>query len=508
LGYLSGELEFSTALANLDKMPKQKEFVTALVSNTSPYFSAAYYGGQGSGKSVSLCTAAITNCLVEPNGLSFIGRLNMPALETTTMRTFLEMVDPKWGDWQEAKKIWTFKNGHDVIFRHLDITDPKVVGHIKSLNLSRAYIDEGSEVPEEVYFLLIGRMRRKTAKRRTIGIASNPAGHDWGWRHFFDPTRKKDLREKNLGVTASTMENCFLPAEYVENMLSTYPPDWADRFIYGSFADFSDLVFKEFTEPSHAWDDTKHWEVFGGERVPPDDWPIIVGMDIGGGEEGDPWAIPIIAVAPDGRLYQFAEVYGSGLRIKPIADQLHELMGRHPLDGIAYDYAQRAAALELEEHGIGGQPAIKEVRPGLFKTEQYVHVDPRLRHPFNENISGSPRFFISASCKHSIREMAAYKWAKDRSGNPKFEPAHENSHSPSAIRYAIHTFRPDPKEIIPAKKWERPGVPLQSRIYWQQKEVNDDRQKKIERWRRTPFLSTRRGVSFERDRTVSEWTKR
>lgn len=460
MGYLSGELDFKAAVDNLPRMPKQRQFVS------SNHFATAYVGGQGSGKSVALCTSIILNAANDPNGFSLVGRLNMPALETSTMKTFLEMVPREWGEWYEQKKVFKFENGHETVFKHLDISDPKIVGHIKSMNLSAAYVDEASEISEEIYFLLIGRLRRKTAPRRILRITSNPAGHDWMWRNFFDPDRREKLKGSNLGITASTMENCFLPPEYVEHMLNTYPPDWADRFIYGSFADFSDLVFKEFTEQTHVWDEAKHWEVFAGERNPPDDWPVIIGMDIGGGEEGDPWAIPIIAVAPDGRLYQYDEVYGAGLRIKPISEELHAKIGNHPIEGIAYDYAQRAAALELEEHGIFGQPAIKEVTPGLFKTEQYMHVDPRLQHPFNPSIAGSPRYFVSSRCRHTLREVPTYKWAKDRSGNPKFEPAHDNSHCPSAIRYAIHTFRPEPEKILPAKAWQNPALNEISRLYW------------------------------------------
>lgn len=466
MGYLAGELEFDSFFQNLPKMPKQANFLA------SQHRFAAIVGGRGSGKSVALCISAILEATNDPGGVSLIGRLNMPALETSTMRIFLELVKPEWGDWAEAKKIWTWKNGHQTIFKHLDITDPKVVGHIKSMNLSSAFVDEAVEVSEEIFFVIVGGVRRKSAPRRIIRLASNPAGHDWVWRTFFDPERRKSLQD-NLGITTSSMDNTFLPPEYIENMQNTYPADWADRFIYGSFADFTDLVFKEFSERSHMWDCGVPWDVFGGNPDPPADWSVIIGMDIGGGEEGDPWAIPIIAVAPDGRLYQYDEVYGSGLRIKPIAEEMHEKIGGRALEGLAYDYAQRAAALELEEHGIFGQPAIKEVTPGLFKTEQYMHIDPRLVHPFNEKISGSPRYFVASRCKHTLRELPAYKWAKDRSGNPKFEPAHENSHTPSAIRYAIHTFRPEPEKIEPQKKWQNPKLDEASRLYWYEAEKHE-----------------------------------
>src|SRR5207302_8340878 len=217
--------------------------------------------------------------------------------ETTTMRTYLELVTAEWGEWAEAKKTWTFENGHQVLFRHLDISDPKVQGHIKSLNLSKAYVDEASEVDEKVFFLIIGRLRRKTKSRRIIRLASNPAGHDYMWRHFFDPNRKPKFKQMYHGINASSMDNVFLPAEYLENRIHTYPKDWAERFIYGYFTDFTDLVYKEFTERTHVYDDTANHAIFGGSNLPPSDWPVIVGMDIGSGAEGDPWALAIISVA-------------------------------------------------------------------------------------------------------------------------------------------------------------------------------------------------------------------
>ena len=469
MGFYTGELELADAIAGLERLPKAKEFVT------SKHFAVAFIGGEGASKSVSLCTSCICNAVIEPKGFSLLGRLNMPALESTTMKTFLELVPASMGDWAEAKKTWTFSNGHQVIFRHLDISDPKVTGHIRSLNLSFAGVDEASEIPEEVFLMLTGRLRRKNVSRRIYRSASNPAGHDYQWRYFFDPDRSAEMKAMNLGIGSTSMENVFLPEEYHLRRKCLYPPDWYDRFVNGSFTDFTDLIYKEFSDVTHVWDDSKGHEVFGGLPHPPLDWPVYVGMDVGGGEEGDPWAIPMASLAPDGNLYQFAEIYGSELRIKPIAEQFHEKMGGRVLEGMAYDYAQRAAAIELEDYGISGQAAIKDVKPGLFKTAQYMHVDPRLKHPFTGK-EGSPRYFMAKSCVHTIREHTGYKWAKDKSGNPKNEPSHANSHSPDGVRYMIHTFRPLPSELVVPKKWENPKLDVASRLYWQRVEEQKEKE--------------------------------
>lgn len=484
MGILTGELDFFQAIDSLPKMPKQKEFISC------PQQNAAYVGGVGSGKSVALMVSHILNAAADPNGFSLVGRLNMPALESSTMKTFLELCPEEYGEWQETKKTFQWANGHVTIFKHLDITDPKIAGHIKSMNLSAAYVDEATEVSEEIYFLLLSRLRRKTAPRHIIRLASNPAGHDWIWRHFFDPERKKTWQDNNLGITASSFDNPFLPEEYVENLVNTYPPDWADRFIYGHFSDFSDLVYKEFNEESHVWDAARGYPIFGGNSTPPESWPVIVGIDIG--SDIDPWACVLIAVCPDGRLFQYEEVYGNSLLIRQIADELKLKLGIRPVDGMAYDYANRQAALELAEYGIGGGPAIKEVRPGLFKTAQYIHVDPRLEHPFNGKIKGSPRLFISSSCVNTRRELSGYKWAKDRSGTATGEPSHENSHSPDAIRYALHTFRPLPEKLSPPKLWENPSLDPASRMYWKDVERFRDKMEKFKTDKHTP-------------RTMKEW---
>lgn len=469
MGFYQGELELKDAITGLERMPKQKEFVT------SKYFAAAYVGGEGAGKSVALCTSCICNAIIEPNGLSLLGRLNMPALESTTMRTFLELVPADMGEWAEAKKTWTFSNGHPVIFRHLDISDPKVTGHIRSLNLSFAGVDEQSEISEEVFFMLTGRLRRKNVNRRIYRGSSNPAGHDWQWRNFFDPDRREDLKELNLGIGAASMENVFLPEEYHTRRKCLYPPDWYDRFVLGSFTDFTDLIYKEFSDVTHVWNDELGQEIFGGLPYPPLTWPVFAGMDVGGGEEGDPWAIPIASLAPDGNLYQFAEIYGSELRVRPIAEQFQEHLAGRMLEGMAYDYAQRAAAIELEDYGVSGQAAIKDVKPGLFKVAQYMHIDPRLTHPFTGK-EGSPRYFVAKSCANTIRELGTYKWAKDRSGNAKNEPSHANSHCPDGIRYLIHTFRPLPAELLQPKKFENKNLDVASRLYWHRVELQKEKE--------------------------------
>ena len=145
---------------------------------------------------------------------------------------------------------------------------------------------------------------------------------------------------------------------------------------------------------------------------------------------------------------------------------------------------------------------MKERRPGLFKTEQYMHIDPRMVHPFDSTIKGSPRYFVAKSCTNTIADITSYKWPKDRSGGAKndFATNHEHSHAPDGIRYALHTFRPLPAETVQPKKWENQKLDVASRLYWQRVEE----QKEKEPLRRTGFSTMKmRDLRVQRSREIT-----
>lgn len=73
------------------------------------------------------------------------------------------------------------------------------------------------------------------------------------------------------------------------------------------------------------------------------------------------------------------------------------------------------------------------------------------------------------------------------------EPSHENSHSPDAVRYALHTFRPLPEKLQPPKLWENPKLDAASRMYWRDAEKIKD---KMERYQ-----------AHGSHKTMQEWQK-
>ena len=457
-GINDGEVNLAGAIKRI--LPAQDNFLTA-----GEKF-AAYMGGFGSGKTIALCCCAIMNGNAEPNGFSLIGRLHKPALEMTTRKTFLELFPADWvADWVPSKGWLKAKNGHEYLFTHLDLADAEIKAHIRSLNLSAFYVDEAPEISEQTYLTLVGRLRRQGVSRRCGRLSGNPAGQDWIWRLFFDEKRPEKLKRIHKGILAPTTENVNLPPGYIDDMICVYPDDWVERYIYGSFADFSDKVYKDFNSNIHCFDCENEYHRFNRQGHPPKEWPVIVGIDIGG---VDPWHIVFIAVEPEtGFLYAFAEFHRAGVLVREIADEFYLLLDDRPMEGMAYDYENQQAAMELAYEGPSGSPANKDVAAGIFKVAQYLHPDPRLQHPFLGG-NPSPRFFAcSRCCPQTVRSLAGVSWDKDRSGNPTGKVKHdEYIHGADAVRYAIHTFRPEPRKIKPRPVWENPQLDMLSRMFW------------------------------------------
>lgn len=466
----AGEISFDEALSKL--LPSQEKFLGSRAKF------ADYIGGFGSGKTVALCLSAILTGQQEPGGYSLIGRATVPALRATTRKTFLELFPVEWvadegRGFKESENRIIAKNGHEYLFTHLDLASPEIKAHLRSLNLSHYYVDEASEIEEAVHYTLAGRLRRQNVTSRTGRYCSNPSGRDWQWRMFFDERRPRKLKDIAEGFLAPSSENIHLPEGYIEDQLAILPTDWAERFIYASFADFSDKVYKDWDHYRHVYDCDKRHDVFGGEFDPPNDWPVIVGIDIGG---ADPWAILFIAIQPEtGNLFVFDEYYKSGILAREIVDEFYLRLGKHKMEGMCYDYENQQAAMEMAYEGLPGTIANKTRmgdNGGIMKVGKYLHPDPREIHPFLKT-PGSPKLFIASRCENLIRELPTYAWEKDKAGNLTGRTVDGNDHTCDALRYAVHTFRPEPRALKPKPKWATdPKLDEMSRMYWRDVERN------------------------------------
>jgi PBSX family phage terminase large subunit len=188
--------------------PKQKIFTD------SNKIYRGFVSGVGGGKSIAgafdLCVKSQPGCLY-----AIVGP-NYRMLSDATFRAFVE-VATKLGLWNEnlyrrTDNIAILENGAEILFRSGD--SPST---LRGPSLSGCWMDECQGTNEEVFSIMIGRLRQG-GKQGWLSGTFTPAGKDhWTYRVFGDET--------NPNVTlvhASTRDNPFNPPEYYENLLFQY----------------------------------------------------------------------------------------------------------------------------------------------------------------------------------------------------------------------------------------------------------------------------------------------
>jgi len=400
-----------------------------------------YAGGFGSGKTIAGAYEVIINALKYPKNFILVGRATYPELRDTTRKEILQfpvICDNKEYEFGSSPLIKSYNkadnsliliNGTEVIFRALDELDK-----VKSLNLGGFFVDEVTEISEEMWLALNGRLRRKGAKHFAIGT-TNPEGHDWVWKTFIaggntireweHKTRfgviKTFVLEKgnHFVVTATSEENPHLPEDYVPTLLTNFPEEWVKRYVYGSFDTFSGLVYHEFTEDNLI----KPFPI-------PKDWYRFVGIDYG---YRNPTAVLWGAVNHKGHIFIYDEYYESGKLISESTEIIKTKTGSQRIQMWLGDPAMRqtsgATGLnvldEFAKNGLIIQPANNSVISGINRVKERLS-DNTLK--------------IFKTCQNLRTELGMYKWKDLKPGaiqDAPDKPVKKNDHAADALRYMV-----------------------------------------------------------------------
>lgn len=428
-------------------LPKQKEFLQNVLNPKGPQF-IGYYGGFGSGKSVVLCVAIITQAVLY-GGDYLVSRHFMPELRRTTMKTFLELcpkeliIEVRVAD---AEVHLRSKAGKAVVY-FIGLDEP---GKIDSMNLSGFAIDEASQTTEEAFLKLQGRLRNPKGLRKGL-LVGNPKGRDHVYRYFVSKLAvKPEKHHLYKMIVAPSTENIHLPEGYVENMLATYSKERVQRDIMGSFDSFEGMIYDEFNRSIHV---TAPFEI-------PSGWTRIVGLDHG---FSNPAAFIFGAVDHDGNIYIYREIYRSETIIRDLCAEFKRVIGVTPetpkgkekIDAIYIDPSTRAKRgqsgisdystyLEYLPEHIPLICANNEVSAGIDRVKTHLRINPKTK---------KPRVTIFDTCVNLIEEIGEYRWAElsanqEGTKNQKEEPRKYNDHACDAWRYLIMS-RPDPAKELP-----------------------------------------------------------
>lgn len=229
-------------------LPKQREFFEAKHDHKLDV--VMYQGGYGSGKTWAGSLLGIMLARKYPGSRGLVGAKEYELVKNTTLQSYIEHLDImgyiKDRDYKYNKidKKIIFSNGSEILFKGLD--DPE---KFKSLNLHWAEIEEASQISDNSFKQLLGRLRNtnikpewKNFKYRLFGHTNPQPNKGWIWKRFVE-----NPKENYRLIIAPTSENVFLPEHFVDSLKDEYDPEYYRINVLGEFGNYSSgLVVKNF----------------------------------------------------------------------------------------------------------------------------------------------------------------------------------------------------------------------------------------------------------------------
>jgi hypothetical protein len=445
-----------------DPLPKQRDFH----SSAAKY--RAFGGGFGNGKTSAGCAEGFFLAMEYPGCTGLIARATRPELKATTQQTFFYggqgAPETDWtGCPQELIRSFNKSEGrltlvNNSIIHFWPLDDPD---KLTNLNLGWFMIDQAEEVAEDMFLMLIGRLRQRGAPRKGI-VLFNPNGHDWIWKRWVD----LQLPNHQL-IHAKTTDNPTLPSDYME-MFTAYPEAWRKRFMDGSFDVFTDQIWPEFDKDVHTV-----------QPFPLPPWfEIVEGIDHG---RRNPTAVLWSAFDDQGNCFVVDEHYVAGQLVSHHAEAIQHkrstAWGYPNYTVIDASAAQqdpntgRSVIDEYFDYGITTIPSDRHKIARVNRVAEWLRLDPEHPHPLTGECreEGWPRLYIFRNCVNLIEHVPQYRWkplSPTHKEDAKEEPLKKDDHDVDTLGYILMT-RPRPanrpmdtktsSDARSQKYWEKVG---------------------------------------------------
>lgn len=436
-----------------------------------------YAGAVGAGKTKAGSREAIRTAIEYPNSLGIIGRKEYRPLMDSTWRTFLRELDMTGliesglakvtgGKAASAPPHVKFWNGSEIMFRNA-----KSEQNFLGVEPDWVYLDEGSEISDEVYEMLgAGRLRGtpnpqgRTASTQIINgkevdvrvsgplriwVTCNPGPSTFIRKNFVPPGCAGKRTDGFEVFAARTDENPYLPPEYVEEIKKRFSGARHAAYVRGDWGAFEGQVFTEFDENVHIIDNVDA-ETLRGKL-------IIEGWDFGRAVET---AVIWMAVDEEGEdpIVVFADYGVAELEPSEHAKNVKEMRRRFGIKevmaiGDPAGRARGASGSYMEEYarqGIYIAPCDKGKRQGIRDQRLAQLLASRLVRRDGRG----PALVICRRCEGLVESITS---ARYRSGtrvdrDRPDERVKKGDHRLDALEYAL-MVSPPPRETADDGKW-------------------------------------------------------
>jgi phage terminase large subunit len=388
-------------------------------------------GPAGTGKSRA-CLEKLHACLLRwPGSRAAIVRKTRESLTQSGLVTYEEKVLPEGspiaaGPQRRNRQSYIYPGGSELVVAGLD--KPK---KIMSTEFDIIYVQEATDLLENDHESLTTRLRNGVMPFQQLLADCNPDAPTHWLKKRIDAgkTRCHDSRHEDNPVYWDAAKGDWTPQgrAYVLGVLDNLTGARYLRLRKGLWAAAEGLVYDE-------WDSALHLvEPF---PIPPE-WRRIRAIDFG---YTNPFVCQWWAIDPDGRMFLYRELYGTGRLVSDWATKILALSAGESIEETIADHDAEDRAT-LDAAGIPTRAAHKAVKPGIEAVQR------RLRRAGD----GKPRLFVCKGATvevdeslaearkptHTAAEIEGYVWSKGTDGRAaKEEPVKLNDHGMDTMRYA------------------------------------------------------------------------
>lgn len=319
-------------------------------------------------------------------------------LNQSTLRTLFSFWPKGMGTYKKQDSIIQLTNGGVVWIRSADKPDA-----VEGLTARRCWMDEAALCNETTYDKVCQRLvqPKGEAKGRLL-MTTTPYGSPSSWMNLRLIEQRKYLPWLFF-VNFSMADNPYIDRAVYDRAKATMNESIFQRDFEGRFVQIEGLIYPEFNRHDHTCDP---FEL-------PSHWPKWAGLDYGW---TDPTAILGIAFDPESKKFY---IYTQFYKNRQLAQALGSYIDKHKFTYTLWDPA--AVAMMNETRSV--------CKLRFDQADNSVDIGiQRITKLLKEN-----RIKIFDECEDLIRELEGYCY--DKAGSSK--PAHDNSHSPDALRYGF-----------------------------------------------------------------------
>lgn len=396
----------------------------AFLRDADKYDVTLFGGGVGAGKTIVLCLKLIEWATKYPS-LYFLGRQSYKSLSMTTEKVWRELAIPSiLADYNKQEGKYTIRSANgmvsEVYLVHYDTWQ-----HLMSANLGGFAVDQAEEIPEDVFTMLMSRLRHRLGPRKAI-LSANPAP-GYLKRLFMDEPQKGFHV-----IHTQTRDNPYLPSDYEERLRGFWPEAVARRYLEGSWDVMEGSIYPMFRKDIHVVP----------VRSIPENWLRVGGLDYG---FRNPTVVLWAAIDPDGTLWVYDEYYETNALPER---QVNQIKARGSIAYIAADPSIRnrqgitgtSVMQEYLDRGLAVVEANNDVAAGIARVGQFLDWS---RDAEGELIK-TPQLYITENCFNLIREMGNYHWKDIEPGSmtdPQERPAKVDDHACFVAGTMVHSSK-------------------------------------------------------------------